>query len=99
MKIIQSLQSRFININWQLLSFYAADSFIKGRGVEKHLPVKCLVHDFEIILQYTTGKAIFIRFKLLKCPSRNFELLPTWMSQEVSKWLGTVGYNPNIPHL
>ncbi len=23
----------------------------------------------------------------------------TWMSQEVSKWLGSVGYNPNIPHL
>ena len=22
-----------------------------------------------------------------------------WMSQEVSKWLGSVGYNPNIPHL
>ena len=21
------------------------------------------------------------------------------MSQEVSKWLGSVGYNPNIPHL
>ena len=24
---------------------------------------------------------------------------PTWMSQEVSKWLGSVGYNPNIPHI
>ena len=23
----------------------------------------------------------------------------TWMSQEVSKKLGSVGYNPNIPHL
>ena len=23
----------------------------------------------------------------------------TWMSQEVSKWLGSGGYNPNIPHL
>ena len=23
----------------------------------------------------------------------------TWMSQEVSKWLGSMGYNPNIPHL
>ena len=23
----------------------------------------------------------------------------TWMSQEVSKRLGSVGYNPNIPHL
>ncbi len=23
----------------------------------------------------------------------------TWMSQEFSKWLGSVGYNPNIPHL
>ena len=23
----------------------------------------------------------------------------TWMSQEVSKGLGSVGYNPNIPHL
>ncbi len=25
--------------------------------------------------------------------------LPTWMSQEVSKRLGSVGYNPNISHL
>ena len=24
---------------------------------------------------------------------------PTWMSQEVSKWLGSMGCNPNIPHL
>ncbi len=23
----------------------------------------------------------------------------TWMSQEVSKRLGSVGYNPNTPHL
>ena len=23
----------------------------------------------------------------------------TWMSQEVSQWLGSVGYSPNIPHL
>ena len=23
----------------------------------------------------------------------------TWMSQEVSKGLGSAGYNPNIPHL
>ena len=23
----------------------------------------------------------------------------TWMSQEVSKTLGSVDYNPNIPHL
>ena len=22
-----------------------------------------------------------------------------WMSQEISKWLGSVGYNPNVPHL
>ena len=27
------------------------------------------------------------------------ERFTTWMSQEVSKWLGSVGYNPNIPHL
>ena len=25
--------------------------------------------------------------------------MSTWMSQEVSKRLGSVGYNPNIPHL
>ena len=25
--------------------------------------------------------------------------LLTWMSQEVSKWLVSVGYNPNMPHL
>ncbi len=23
---------------------------------------------------------------------------PTWMSQEVSKWLGSMGYDPNISH-
>ena len=27
------------------------------------------------------------------------DLSITWMSQEVSKRLGSVGYNPNIPHL
>ena len=26
-------------------------------------------------------------------------LTATWMSQEVGKWLGSMGYNPNIPHL
>ena len=34
------------------------------------------------------------------CRSRvSSDYPPTWMSQEVSKWLGSVGYNPNIPHL
>ena len=28
-----------------------------------------------------------------------FEILWTWMSQKVSKWLGSVGYNPNKSHL
>ena len=31
--------------------------------------------------------------------SKIFETTTTWMSREVSKWLGSVGYNPNISHL
>ena len=35
----------------------------------------------------------------LKIPNEKLPVHYAWMSQEVSKWLGSVGYNPNIPHL
>ena len=59
--MIQSLQSGF---EYKLATFvlYVALSFTKGRGVEKHLAGKRLVHDFELYYAISNVHQVILIF-------------------------------------